>query len=105
MTQIISHPRAGHWVALPLEGRFEVVYQDQTGRYSIRTLDARELKVGLGKALLGGRVEGSGAYRGFRLDRIRRLTDLESGEVVDWNVTDWLLRYQTRWEKRALLAA
>lgn len=92
--------RAG-WLSRPLDGVFEIVYRDEGGRYSVRELHAYELKLGLGKALLGGRVGGSGAYRGFRVDRIVRLTDLDTGEAVEANLIDWLIARQSYQAKQA----
>ena len=82
----------GAWRVLPLEGAFEIAYEDGRGSRSIRRLFARELKVGPGKTLLGGVDRDRDGYRGFRADRIRRLTDPESGERIERNVVDWLIR-------------
>jgi hypothetical protein len=63
------------WRTLPLNGRFDLVYEDATGTWSSRSISARELKLGPGRTLLGSIDTRSGSYRGFRVDRIRRLTD------------------------------
>lgn len=76
---------------LPLEGRFEIAYADAGGRPSLRRIAAAELKVGPGKLLLGGVDADLDAYRGFRVDRIRSLKAVETGEVVSRNIVDWLL--------------
>jgi predicted DNA-binding transcriptional regulator YafY len=94
----------GAWRVLPLEGAFEIAYEDGRGLRSIRRLFARELKVGPGKTLLGGVDRDRDGYRGFRADRIRRLTDPESGERIERNVVDWLIRRAER-TARALNAA
>ena len=70
-----SERQEGRWRVLPLEGTFEIVYEDSRGAWSTRRVDARELKLGPGRTLLGGIDRGRGGYRGFRADRIRRLTD------------------------------
>ena len=70
----VTERQEGAWRVLPLEGTFELVYEDGQGAWSARTLRARELKLGPGRTLLGGIDGGRGGYRGFRVDRIRRLT-------------------------------
>lgn len=81
----------GAWRVLPLSGRYEFSYLDAAGRPSLRRVQARELKVGPGKLLLGG-IDGQlGVYRGFRVDRIHILKAVDSGEVVSRNILDWLL--------------
>lgn len=84
-------PEASAWRVLPLEGRFELVYEDAQGVWSSRTLDARELKLGPGRTLLGGIDRARGGYRGFRVDRIRRLTDRATGRRVEAGILDFLL--------------
>lgn len=86
-----AEPPAGAWRTLPLEGRFDLVYEDGAGAWSSRTLAARELKLGPGRTILGGIDAGHGGYRGFRVDRIRRLTDRASGERVETGILDRLL--------------
>ena len=101
--------RAGHgedadgwsaWQVLPLEGTYELVYRDEAGRFSIRVLDAQELKIGPGKTLLGGFCEARGGYRGFRADRIERIADAETGEAAERNVIDWLLKRAAKQARR-----
>jgi predicted DNA-binding transcriptional regulator YafY len=90
---------------LPLEGSFELVYEDGQGAWSARTLQARELKLGPGRTLLGGIDRGRGGYRGFRVDRIRRLTDGASGQRVEAGILDLLLaRAEAQRRERAALA-
>lgn len=79
------------WRVLPLEGRFALVYEDGQGVWSSRILDARELKLGPGRTLLGGIDRARGGYRGFRVDRIRRLTDSATGERIEAGILDRLL--------------
>lgn len=86
----------GAWRVLPLEGAFEIAYEDGRGLRSVRRLFARELKVGPGKTLLGGVDRDRDGYRGFRADRIRRLTDPATGERIERNVVDWLIRRAER---------
>ena len=81
----------GAWRTLPLEGRFEVVYEDARGAWTTRTLDARELKLGPGRTLLGGTDRAHGLYRGLRADRIRRLTEPATGTRIETGILDWLL--------------
>lgn len=81
----------GAWRTLPLEGCFEVVYEDARGAWTTRTLDARELKLGPGRTLLGGTDRAHGLYRGLRADRIRRLTEPASGARIETGILDWLL--------------
>lgn len=81
----------GAWRTLPLDGRFDLVYEDATGTWSNRSLSARELKLGPGRTLLGGIDMRHGGYRGFRVDRIRRLTDGATGERVETGILDRLL--------------
>lgn len=81
----------GAWRTLPLEGAFEVVYEDARGAWTTRTLDARELKLGPGRTLLGGTDRAHGLYRGLRADRIRRLTEPASGTRIEAGILDWLL--------------
>jgi hypothetical protein len=82
----------GAWRVLPFEGAFELSYTDATGQWSVRRLISREVKIGPGKVLLGGFDMATGEYRGFRADRIVRLHDAESGETVDRNIVDWLMK-------------
>ena len=82
---------ASAWRTLPLEGRFDLVYEDATGACSNRSLDARELKLGPGRTLLGGIDARRGLYRGFRVDRIRRLIDGATGERMETGILDRLL--------------
>jgi hypothetical protein len=82
-------PAAG-WRILPISGTFTLVYEDRTGAWSSRTLDARELKLGPGRTLLGGIDRARGLYRGFRVDRIRRLTDHATGERFETGILDRL---------------
>ncbi len=107
------------WSLMPLGGRFELVYEDGQGVWSRRTVEARELKLGPGRTLLGGIDPGRGGYRGFRTDRIRRLTDTATGERVEGGILDWLMaraearrradavriRRNARARRRAALAA
>ena len=86
----------GVWRVMPLAGHFRLDYRDVTGRRTRRALQALELKVGPGKVLLGGIDEATQAYRGFRADRISRLQDLETSEIVDRNILDWLIRHADR---------
>ena len=79
------------WRTLPLNGRFDLVYEDATGTWSSRSMSARELKLGPGRTLLGGIDTRSGSYRGFRVDRIRRLTDGGTGERIETGILDRLL--------------
>ena len=79
------------WRTLPLNGRFDLVYEDATGTWSSRSISARELKLGPGRTLLGGIDTRSGSYRGFRVDRIRRLTDGGTGERIETGILDRLL--------------
>ena len=79
------------WRVVPLSGAFEVVYEDARGAWTTRTLDARELKLGPGRTLLGGTDRAHSLYRGLRTDRIRRLTDVRSGQRIETGILDWLL--------------
>ncbi len=92
------------WQVLPLEGLFEIVYEDSRGAWSTRLLDARELKLGPGRTLLGGIDRRHGLYRGLRADRIRRLVEPETGTRLETGILDWLLaraRAQRRRRKPA----
>lgn len=89
----------GQWHVYPLEGALELDYVDQAGNASRRWVIVRELKVGPGKMLLGGiDLMADDGYRGFRVDRIVRLEDAETGLVVEHNILDWLM---TRAERQA----
>ncbi|MCJ2095678.1 hypothetical protein MKK67_24725 [Methylobacterium sp. J-072] len=81
----------GAWRTLPIDGRFDLVYEDANGAWSNRSLAARELKLGPGRTLLGGIDARRGGYRGFRVDRIRRLTDGATGERIETGILDRLL--------------
>ena len=76
---------------MPLEGLIEIVYEDSRGIWSARRVEARELRLGPGRTLLGGIDRNRGGYRGFRADRIRRLTDPETGLRIEAGILDWLL--------------
>lgn len=82
----------GAWRVLPIEGRFELVYEDGKGAWSVRRIQAHELKIGPGRVLLGGTDRDRDGYRGFRADRIHRLTDRDTGERVERAILDWLIR-------------
>jgi predicted DNA-binding transcriptional regulator YafY len=83
----------GHWHVYPLDGALELDYVDQAGNASRRWVVAHELKVGPGKMLLGGiDLMADDGYRGFRVDRIARLEDAETGLVVEHNILDWLMK-------------
>ncbi|GAB6971197.1 hypothetical protein [Methylobacterium phyllosphaerae] len=79
------------WRTLPLAGHFDLVYEDAAGAWSNRSLDARELRLGPGRTLLGGIDARRGGYRGFRVDRIRRLVDGATGERIETGILDRLL--------------
>ncbi|WP_246776589.1 hypothetical protein [Microvirga sp. VF16] len=90
----------GNWHVYPLEGALELDYIDQAGHASRRWVLARELKVGPGKMLLGGiDILSEDGYRGFRVDRIQRLEDAETGLVVEHNILDWLMKRAERQAK------
>ena len=78
------------WRILPVSGIFDIVYEDKTGAWFSRTLEARELKLGPGRTLLGGIDLARGLYRGLRVDRIRRLTDHATGERIETGILDRL---------------
>ena len=86
----------GAWRIRPLEGRFEIVYEDARGLWSTRRVAARELRLGPGRTLLGGIDRGQGGYRGFRVDRIRRLTDCDGPTRIEAGLLDWLLAQAER---------
>lgn len=93
----------GAWQVLPLEGRYEIVYEDSRGLWSTRSLSARELRLGPGRTLLGGIDRARGGYRGFRVDRIRRLSE-EGGPRMNAGILDWLLaRAEAQRRERAEL--
>ena len=81
------------------EAALELDYVDQAGNPSRRWVVVRELKVGPGKMLLGGIDLSDDGYRGFRVDRIERLEDAETGLVVDRNILDWLVKRAERQAK------
>jgi predicted DNA-binding transcriptional regulator YafY len=81
----------GAWHVYPMEGALELRYCDQAGNPSTRRIIVRELKVGPGKTLLGGIDMADDGYRGFRADRIDRIVDAETGEIIDRNILDWLI--------------
>lgn len=90
----------GAWHVYPFEGALELDYVDQAGNPSRRWVLARELKVGPGKMLLGGiDILADDGYRGFRVDRIVRLEDAETGIVVERNILDWLMKRAERQAK------
>ena len=92
--------REGAWQVLPLEGVFEIVYEDGRGAWSTRILDARELKLGPGRTLLGGIDRDRGLYRGLRADRIRRLSEPAGSVRIETGILDWLLARAER-QRRA----
>jgi hypothetical protein len=95
----------GAWRVLPLEGTFEIVYEDSQGIWSHRVLEARELKLGPGRTLLGGIDRVRGGYRGFRADRIRRLMEVSGRDRLEAGILDWLLaRAESQRRERAALA-
>ncbi|WP_414471463.1 hypothetical protein [Microvirga sp. M2] len=98
----------GNWHVYPFDGALEIDYVDQAGNATRRWVIARELKVGPGKMLLGGIDMSDDGYRGFRVDRIERLEDAETGFVVDRNILDWLMKRaekQSKERRKALRRA
>jgi predicted DNA-binding transcriptional regulator YafY len=89
----------GSWRVYPMEGALELHYRDRAGNPSTRRIIVRELKVGPGKTLLGGIDMADDGYRGFRADRIDRIVDAETGQVIDRNILDWLLATAERQAK------
>ena len=90
----------GAWHVYPLEAALELDYVDQAGKATRRWVLARELKVGPGKMLLGGiDILLDDGYRGFRVDRIQRLEDAETGLAVEHNILDWLMKLAERQAK------
>lgn len=87
----VAERQDGAWRVLPIEAVFEIVYENGNGAWSTRWLDARELKLGPGRTLLGGIDRARGGYRGFRADRIRRLTDPARRVRIEAGILDWLL--------------
>jgi hypothetical protein len=81
---------AAAWQIVPVSGLFDIVYEDRAGIWTSRTIEARELKLGPGRTLLGGIDQARGLYRGFRVDRIRRLTDHVTGERIETGILDRL---------------
>lgn len=53
--------------------------------------DARALKLGPGRTLLGGSDRRNGLDRGLRADRIRRLADPGTGTRIETGIRDRLL--------------
>jgi predicted DNA-binding transcriptional regulator YafY len=89
----------GAWHVYPFDGALEIDYVDQAGNPSRRWVVARELKVGPGKMILGGIDLADDGYRGFRVDRIERLEDAETGVEIDHNILDWLMKRAERQAK------
>lgn len=82
----------GAWRVPPIEGRSSRVYEDGNGARSVRYLSVDELKIGPGRILVGGIDQHRGGYRCVRADRIRRLSDRDTGERIERNILDWLTR-------------
>jgi predicted DNA-binding transcriptional regulator YafY len=89
----------GAWRVYPLERALELHYRDVTGYQSRRRVQARELKVGPGKTLLGAIDTADDGYRGFRADRIDAIVDRETGQTVYRNILDWLIALAMSQEK------
>jgi len=101
-----AQPRdEGAWRVFPLEGALEIRYHDVAGNPSRRRVIARELKVGPGKTLLGGIDIADDGYRGFRADRIDWIIDADTGQVIDRNIIDWLIRRAQAQDKERRRAA
>jgi predicted DNA-binding transcriptional regulator YafY len=101
-----AQPRdEGAWRVFPLEGVLKIGYHDVAGNPSRRWVIARELKVGPGKTLLGGIDLADDGYRGFRADRIDWIVDAETGQVIDRNIIDWLIRRAQTQDKERRRAA
>jgi predicted DNA-binding transcriptional regulator YafY len=96
------------WRVLPIEGAFELSYCNEAGNPTLRRVIARELKIGPGKTILGAIDMAHDGYRGFRADRIARVVDAETGEMIERNVLDWLTgraERQAKAERKAFLKA
>lgn len=111
-TSLLKHGRnapneeriEGNWHVYPFDGALEIDYIDQAGNPTRRWVITRELKVGPGKMLLGGIDMADDGYRGFRVDRIQRIEDAETGIEVDRNILDWLMKRAERQAKERLRA-
>ena len=88
----VEERQDGAWHVYPLDGAMQLAYRDVAGNPSLRRILARELKVGPGKVLLGGSDAADDGYRGLRADRIALLVDAETGQTVDRNILDWLVK-------------
>lgn len=66
----------------PVSGRLEILYRDAQGERSRREVAVRECDIESASSYLMGICQLRGAYRTFRIDRVVRATDLETGEVV-----------------------
>ncbi len=93
------------WRVLPIEGAFELSYCDEAGNPTLRRVIARELRIGPGKTILGAIDMAHDGYRGFRADRIDLLVDAESGQTVDRNILDWLVKRALHQSKQRRKAA
>lgn len=66
----------------PIQARLRLSYQDAGGLLSERIVDVRECDTRNPEGCLIGHCHLRNAIRTFRLDRIRRAVDLETGEII-----------------------
>jgi tellurite resistance protein len=63
--------------------RFHITYRDEKGGTSLRIVKAKSFSIRQGVSYLDAYCELRSAHRCFRIDKIKEVTDLRSGEVFD----------------------
>lgn len=66
----------------PIQARLKLTYRDSGGDLTDRTVDARECDTSDPAGYLIGHCHLRNAIRTFRLDRIQRAVDMETGEII-----------------------
>ena len=78
----------------PVGGSLKLTYRDSAGQGTEREVQVRECDTLNPSGYLTGHCQLRDQFRTFRIDRIERAVDLETGEIVE-DITAWALsRYQ-----------
>jgi len=75
----------------PIRAAVEIQYRDASGSETRREVDVSECDTESSNGYLIGVCRKRGAYRTFRMDRVRSAIDLETGEVID-DLPTWARR-------------
>ncbi len=81
----------GKLVSGSLARRFQITYKDLKGKVSEKEIAVYAVVERSGVVNLDTFSKSQISCRTYRADRIQKLTDLQSGEVVEENIVDWIV--------------